>query len=336
MTAVKHIVLKKRPALQLTADDFELTTSTLRELKDGEFLIRNSFLSLDAGFRQWMNEGASDNYLQAMPLGQPVQSIVLGVVESSKNPAYPTGACVMGRTSWETHSIADGSDLMTIIEPEKDIPLEEYLAALGPSGMTAYFGLFDIGQPKPEDTILVSAAAGGVGSLVGQMAKTVGCTTIGISSSNEKCQWLQESLHYDHVINYRAPGGLDAGLSTIAPGGIDIYFDNVGGKMLDTAMTHLRMNARLVLCGAIAQYESAQREGVYNLWELITKRAKAEGFMFSDYVDRYGEATQKLAGWIREGKLSSPLNISEGIESTGAAFCDMLQGRNLGKSLVRL
>lgn len=336
MTIAKHVVLKSRPDVRLTPDNFEVTTSTLPELQDGQFLIRNSLLSLDAGFRQWMDEGASDNYLQAMPLGQPVQSIVLGIVEASKNTDYPAGTCVMGRTAWESHSIADGSDLMTIIEPEKGIPLEEYLAALGPSGLTAYFGLFDIGMPKEGDVVLVSAAAGGVGSLVGQMSKIAGCTTIGISSSEEKCQLLRDRLHYDLSINYRAEGGLEAGLNAVAPEGIDIYFDNVGGSMLNTAMAHLRMNARLVLCGAIAQYEADKREGVYNLWELITKRARAEGFMFSDYVNRYGEAITQIAEWIKAGKLSSLLNISDGIESTGKAFCDMLQGKSQGKSLIRL
>jgi NADPH-dependent curcumin reductase len=336
MIFAKHVVLKSRPDGAVSPENFGLKTSRLRELVDGEFLIQNSFLSLDAGFRQWMNAGASDNYLSEMPLEAPVQSIVLGKVIDSKNSSYPVGCHVVGRTAWETHSIADGSDLMTIIEPLPGIPLEEYLAALGPSGMTAYFGLLDIGKPQPGNILLVSAAAGGVGSLVGQLGKIAGCTTIGISSSDSKCEWLKSSLGYDQVINYRDQGGLEAGLNAVAPNGVDIYFDNVGGRMLDNALCHLRHNARVVLCGAISQYETDAAEGVYNLWQLVTKRARAEGFMFSDYVEQYSTAIEELAMWIREGKLCSPLNISEGIESTGSAFCDMLCGINRGKSLVRL
>ena len=336
MTRIQHVTLKSHPKAQMSADDFELTTSELKPLEDGQFLIENRILSLDAGFRQWMNAGASDNYLQEMPLGAPVQSIVLGEVVESRNPDFPAGCHVVGRTAWETHSVADGSDLMSIIEPEPGIPLEEYLAALGPSGMTAYFGLFDIGKPVAGDTMLVSAAAGGVGSLVGQLGKIAGCTTIGLSSSEQKCQWLTDELGYDHSVNYRTAEGIDHGIDAVAPDGIDIYFDNVGGRILDSALSHLRMNARIVLCGAISQYETSSPVGVYNLWELITKRARAEGFMFSDYVDRYGEAMAQLAAWIKAGQLKSPLEITDGIAGTGAAFCNMLQGRNRGKSLVRV
>lgn len=334
---VQQIVLDKRPDGALQPGDFKLVETTLPALAAGQFLIRNRILSLDAGFRQWMNAGASDNYLAEMPLQAPVQSIVLGEILESRNPAYPVGSHIVGRTAWESHSIADGSDLMTIIDPDSGVAPEQYLSALGPSGMTAYFGLLNIGQPRAGDTVLVSAAAGGVGSLVGQLAKIMGCRTIGISSSAQKCQWLVSDLGYDQAINYNDPRGLDQQLSELAPDGIDIYFDNVGGAMLDTALKHLALNARVVLCGAISQYDDASaHSGIRNMWELITKRARAEGFMFSDYIDDYAAASAELAQWIAAGKLTAPLNLSHGIASTPAAFCDMLTGKNRGKSLVIL
>ncbi|GAB3114291.1 NADP-dependent oxidoreductase [Aestuariicella hydrocarbonica] len=337
MTTVQQVVLARRPNGVLQPEHFSLKATDLPALKEGQFLIRNLFLSLDAGFRQWMNAGASDNYLSEMPLDTPVQSIVLGEVTESLHSDYPIGSLVVGRTAWETHSIADGSDLMTIIQPNENFGPEHYLSALGPSGMTAYFGLMNIGQPKPGDTLLVSAAAGGVGSLVGQIGKILGCRTIGISSSEEKCQWLQSELGYDHVINYKASPGLDQALAEMAPNGVDIYFDNVGGHMLDTTLKHIALNARIILCGAISQYDlTGQHIGIHHLWELVTKRAKAEGFMFSDYVEEYSAAMEVLGHWITAEQLHAPVNITHGLASTAEAFCQMLTGNNLGKSLVKL
>ena len=254
----------------------------------------------------------------------------------SLNEDYPTGVYVVGRTAWQDYSIADGSDLMSIIDIDSGVPPEQYLSALGPSGMTAYFGLMGIGQPKAKETIVVSAAAGGVGSLVGQMAKTLGCKTIGLTSSEEKCQWLTTELGYDIAINYRSATPLLEQIQQAAPDGVDIYFDNVGGEMLDTVMQHLALNARLVLCGAISQYDADKDTGIYNLWQLVTKRARAEGFMFSDYIDQYPQASQQLAQWINDGLLKAPLNLSYGLETTAQSFCDMLEGKNTGKSLVIL
>lgn len=333
----QKVVLSSRPEGELKAGNFQLLDCDMPSLSDGQFLIKNHYLSLDAGFRQWMNEGASDNYLEAMPLNESVQSIVLGEVVESRHADYAVGAFVVGRTAWERYSVADGSDLMTCIELGSGVSAEHHLSVLGPSGMTAYFGLTDIGRAKRGDTVLVSAAAGGVGSLVGQMAKILGCRTIGISSSDEKCQWLKSELRYDDVINYKSEPGLAQSIQELAPDGVDVYFDNVGGEMLDTVLPHLALKARVILCGAISQYDaSGKHAGVHNLWELITKRARAEGFMFSDYVDDYEEASAVIGQWIAEGKLNAPVSITDGIATTAAAFCDMLAGKNLGKSIVRL
>jgi len=331
----KQIVLLRRPDGPIRKEDFGLEEVPLPPIGDGQFLVRNEYLSLDAGFRQWMNAGASDNYLQEMPLGKPVQSIVLGQVIESRNPRYPVDAWIMGRTAWESFSIADGSDLMSVLEVDADLPPYEYLAALGPAGMTAYFGLFRIGQPKEGDTLLVSAAAGGVGSLVGQLGKIAGCTTIGTSSSAEKCQWLRDELGYDHSVNYRLDVPVSQQVRELAPEGVDVFFDNVGGEMLDQALECLALNARIVLCGAVSQYEkTGKHTGITNLWQLVTKRARAEGFMFSDYVDEYPRAIGELSQWIREGKLRSPVEMTSGIENTADAFCRMLAGKTRGKCLV--
>ncbi|MDB9844347.1 NADP-dependent oxidoreductase [Porticoccaceae bacterium] len=332
-----RVLLARRPTEQLVAADFQVDTQPLGTIKEGQFMVKNLYLSLDAGFRQWMNEGSGDNYLESMPLGEPVQSIIMGTVVESLNDAFPVGSVVMGRTSWEEYSIADGSDLMGILEPDPEVKLHEYLCSLGPSGMTAYFGIMDIGQPKKNDLFVINAAAGGIGCIAGQIAKAEGCRTVGIAGGAAKCAWLKESLGYDQVIDYKAAESLEAQLQRVAPDGMDIVYDNVGGPMLGTMLGQLAENARVILCGAVSQYErEGGHESVANMWELITKRARAEGFMFSDYESRYPEAIDYITAMLKADSLVSPVNWSEGVESTGQAFIDMLAGNNLGKCLIKL
>ena len=337
VTKSEQVVLMRRPDGALRPDDFRHEEIDLPPIGHDQFLVRNEYLSLDAGFRKWMSAGTSDNYLQEMPLGKAVQSIVLGQVIESRNPRYPVGAWIMGRAAWERYSIVDGSDLMTILEVDTALPIYEYLAALGTAGLTAYFGLSKIGLPKCGDVLLVSAAGGGVGSLVGQLGKLMGCTTIGISSTEEKCRWLMDELHYDHTINYRLETPVAQRIHDLAPEGIDIFFDNVGGDLLDQALECISMNARIVLCGAVSQYEkTGKHTGITNLWQLVTKRARAEGFMFSDYVDEFPQAIGKLSQWIKDGTLHGPVEITQGIENTADAFCRMLAGKTRGKCLVKV
>jgi NADPH-dependent curcumin reductase CurA len=332
-----RVLLDRRPVNNMVATDFAIDSQPLGSVKDGEFMIKNLYLSLDAGFRQWMNEGSDDNYLSSMPLGEPVQSIVMGTVVESLNAQYPVGCIVMGRTAWEQYSIVDGSDLMSVIEPDPTIELHEYLCSLGPSGMTAFFGIMNIGQPKQNELFVINAAAGGIGCIAGQIAKAEGCSTVGIAGGTEKCNWLRDTLGYDQVIDYKSGESLDKQLLQVAPQGIDIVYDNVGGPMLGTMLGHLAENARVILCGAISQYDKVDgHEAVGNMWELITKRARAEGFMFSDFVDRYPEAISYITAMLKSGTLVSPVNVSAGIESTGQAFVDMLDGNSLGKCLVKL
>lgn len=337
MTKSGQVVLQRRPDGALQPGDFRYEEIDLPSLVQGQFLVRNEYLSLDAGFRKWMSAGTSDSYLQEMPIGKAVQSIVLGQVTESLNPRYPVGVWIMGRAAWERYSIVDGSDLMTILQVDASLPVYEYLAALGTGGLTAYLGLLKIGLPKRGDVLLVSAAGGGVGSLVGQLGKLLGCTTIGISSSEEKCRWLKDELRYDHTVNYQLSVPVSQQVRQLAPNGVDIFFDNVGGDVLDQALECLAMNARIVLCGAVSQYEkTGPHTGITHLWELVTKRARAEGFMFSDYVDEFPEVIGKLSQWIKEGSLRSPVEITSGLANTPDAFCRMLAGRTRGKSLVKV
>ena len=332
-----RVLLARRPAAQLVVADFEVDTQPLGSVGEGQFMVKNTYLSLDAGFRQWMSEGSGDNYLSSMPIGEPVQSIIMGTVIESRHADFPEGSIVMGRTAWEQYSIADGSDFMSIIDPDPAVELHEYLCSLGPSGMTAYFGIMDIGEPKAGDLFVINAAAGGIGCIAGQIAKAEGCSTVGIAGGAAKCDWLQETLGYDQVIDYKSSETLEQQLQRVAPDGMDIVYDNVGGPMLGTMLGQLAENARVILCGAVSQYErEGGHEPVGNMWELITKRARAEGFMFSDYVDRYPEAIEYITAMLKSDSLVSPVNWSEGVESAGQAFIDMLAGNNLGKCLIKL
>lgn len=334
--AKQSIVLQRYPRGAIVPEDFALRESAVPEPAPGEFVTRNLILSMDAGFRQWMNEGAGDNYLPGMALETPVQSIVLGRVEASQNPEYPVGTVVNARTAWETHSLLDGSDLCSAVAVDPDVPLEEYMATLGPTGMTAWFGLLDLGRPQQGEVLVVSAAGGAVGTVVGQLGRINGCHCIGLTSSEDKARWLVEEVGYHRALSRERYPDLPAALQEAAPEGLDIFFDNVGGKVLDAALGHLKERARLVLCGAIAQYERESPEPVFNTWELITKRASASGFMFSDYADQFGAAMAGLAGYLKSGELRGFLNVYEGLEQAPRAFCDMMQGRSRGKCLVRI
>jgi NADPH-dependent curcumin reductase CurA len=328
-------VLARHPESAVTEQDFAVVEVADANLPKGYFRTRNKVISLDAGFRQWMTEGAGDNYLTGMQIGDPVQSIVLGEVVESDHADYPVGTLVSARTAWEESSVLDGSDLCSPLEVASDVPLYQYMGILGPTGMTAWIGLFEIGQPKPGETVVVSAAGGAVGTVVGQLAKAEGCRVIGLTSARSKADWLESDVGYDLVIDRETQPDLGSALREACPGGVDIFFDNVGGEALDTVMSQLREQARLVLCGAISQYESAVQP-LHNSWELITKRARMEGFMFSDYLESFPKITEDLQGRLQRGVLKSFDAIYEGIETTPRAFCDMMHGVSRGKCLVIL
>ena len=331
----RAVVLAKHPEGAVTEQDFAVVEEADIDLPAGYFRTRNRVISLDAGFRQWMAEGAGDNYLTGMQIGDPVQSIVLGEVVESDRADYPVGTLVSARTAWEESSVLDGSDLCSPLTVSPDVPLHQYMGILGPTGMTAWIGLFEIGQPKSGETVVVSAAGGAVGTVVGQLAKAEGCRVIGLTSTRDKADWLEGDVGYDVVIDRETQPNLDSALRQACPDGVDIFFDNVGGEVLDIVMSQLREQARLVLCGAISQYESSVQP-LNNSWELITKRARMEGFMFSDYFESFPKIAEDLQGRLQRGALKSFDAVYEGIETTPRAFCDMMHGASRGKCLVTL
>ncbi len=331
----RAVVLARHPEGPVSEADFAVVDIPPVACPSGYFRTRNRVISLDAGFRQWMTAGAGDNYLTGMQVGDPVQSIVLGEVVESEHPQYPVGTLVSARTAWEESSLLDGSDLCSPLSVSTDVPLHQYMGILGPTGMTAWIGFFKIGLPAAGDTVVVSAAGGAVGTVVGQLAKAAGCRVIGLTSSRAKADWLEQTVGYDAVIDRETQPDLAEALQVVAPGGVDIFFDNVGGEALDTVMGQLRERARLVLCGAISQYESAVQP-LTNSWELITKRARMEGFMFSDYFESFPEIAADLHRRLQEGQIKSFDALYQGIEQTPRAFCDMMHGVSRGKCLVVL
>ncbi len=243
----------------------------------------------------------------------------------------------MSRFAWEEYSLGGSDDFIVKLTDDDKYPLNYHLGILGDTGMSAYFGMFDIGKPQPGDTVLVSAAGGAVGSVAGQIAKIAGARTVGISSSGEKCQRLIDELGYDAAVNRNAPVGVRAAIAEQCPEGIDVYFDTVGGETLEAAIANLKVGARIPLCGSITHYNAEEPlPGPSNLFELVTKEALMQGFMTHKQVDRYDEARNQLYAWIQQGKLKNVEYELQGIENAGVAFCDMFAGRNFGKTIVKV
>ena len=331
-----QVVLARRPAGLPREEDFRVEQSEVPPVGDGQLLVENLYLSLDAGFRNWMDEGAGDDILPAMPLDQPVMGLTLGRVRESKNPDYAPGELLMARLAWEEYTVTDGGDFIVRLDSSWPYPLSYHLGVLGDTGMSAYFGLHDIGKPKPGETVLISAAGGAVGSIAGQIAKILGARTVGFAGSNEKCERLCEELGYDAAVNHRATDRTDR-LAAACPDGIDVYFDSVGGPLLEDVLTHINQGARIPFCGAVTAYNAqTPLPGPTNLFELVLKSARLEGFMTHLRVDRYPEARGALSGWLDDGRLRSIEYVHEGVENAGVAFCHLFAGKNFGKSVVRV
>ena len=331
----RAVVLRRHPQGPVTEADFDVIDIPEAPCSEGYFRTRNRVISLDAGFRQWMTAGAGDNYLTGMQIGDPVQSIVLGEVVESQHRDYPLGTLVSARTAWEESSLLDGSDLCSPLTVAADIPLHQYMGILGPTGMTAWIGFFKIGQPSAGETVVVSAAGGAVGTVVGQLAKAEGCYVIGLTSSRSNADWLEQTVGYDCVIDRETQPDLDQSLRDAVPEGIDVYFDNVGGHVLDTVMAQLKEGARIALSGAISEYEG-EVEPLFNSYELVTKRVRMEGFMVTDHVEDFPAILKDLQNRLADGTLKSFEQIYNGLSETPRAFCDMMHGASRGKCLVTL
>lgn len=329
------VVLARRPAGSPTEADFRVETRELPALRDGEFCTRNTFISLDAGFRNWMDEGSGDHVLPAMPLNEPVMGLTLSQVVESRHPDYQVDDWMMARFAWETASISDGADFIAPL-PELIYEPSYYLGVLGDTGLSAYFGLVDHGEVKPGETVLISAAAGAVGSVAGQLAKRAGARVVGIVSGAEKGARLCAELGYDAAID-RLAGDIEAQLNRQCPAGIDVYFDNVGGPLLQQVLGQINEGARILMCGSVATYnEGAPVPGPENLFALVTKQARMQGFLTHMQADRYAAARAELAGWIEQGELQVFEHRLVGIDQTPQAFCDLFRGKNFGKTLVEL
>ena len=329
-----QVLLARRPNGAPISEDFEVRTQPVAPIASGEALIENHYVSLDAGFRNWMDEDAGDDVLPAMAIGAPVMGLTVGRVIDSQHPTLREGQLVMGRLAWEAYSVAK-DDFLIVLE-ESDVPLHYHLGILGDTGMSAYFGLKDIGQPTTQDTVVISAAGGAVGYVAGQIAKIMGAErVIGVTSSPAKGERLVAELGYDGFISHRSET-LHEDIESACSEGIDVYFDNVGGPLLEVILEHINDGARIPFCGAVADYARLAPQGPSNLFQLVTHSAKLEGFMTHLQVERYPEAREQLLSWISQGQLKSVVQEYEGVENCGVAFANLFAGINFGKSVVRV
>ncbi len=336
MTENRRFLLKRRPQGEPAPDDFELVTEALPELADGQFLIRNRYASLDPAMRGWMDD--AESYMPPIPLGDAVRASTIGVVEESKADSFEKGQWVMGLNGIEEYSVGMVGGFTQPVDPDAVPQITNYLSLFGAVGMTAYFGLFDVCAPEKGNTVLVTAAAGAVGSIVGQLAKIRGCRTVGIAGGPEKCARLTERYGYDAAIDYRGKDvdALTAAIREAAPEGLDVIFENVGGDILDAGLDNLNRGARIGLCGLISEYNAPEPVGARNLWQLIVNRASIRGLLVADYVARFGEGAAAMAPWAAEGRIVIDEHIDEGIENAYEAFMRLFAGSNQGKMILKL
>ena len=327
------IVLKKRPNPSVTEDLFELKTEKLKELKDSEFLINVKYVSIDPAMRGWISDVG--NYSEPVAIDGTMRSLGVGKIISSKDKDFNENEYVVGWLGWQKYAVVSKSAIQIKINPN-EVPLSANLGALGLNGITAFAGLVDICKPKTNETIVVTTAAGSVGSAVGQIAKIYGCNIIGFTSSDEKAEICKKEFGYDEVINYKKADNLSSCLKQIAPNGVDCFFDNVGGEQFDAVMENLNINARVVICGTIGMPSYPIPNGPRINRTLLVKRAKIEGLLVLDYFDRYQEIYDQLAQWFKDGKLKNKEDISDGLLTAPASLVNILNGLNLGKQLVKI
>jgi NADPH-dependent curcumin reductase len=336
MTTNRQFRLAARPVGMPKATDWQVTEEPLAPLQDGEVRVRVLYLSLDPAMRGWMNEGKS--YIRPVAIGEVMRAGGIGVVEASNSPHVAVGDTLSGsfgvQQYWTGAVDAKAAAAMKI-DPAL-APLPAWLNVLGMPGLTAYFGLTDIGQPKAGETVVVSAAAGAVGATVGQVAKQLGCRVVGIAGGPDKCRYVVEDLGFDACIDYKA-GAVAAGLKEHCPQGVDVYFDNVGGDILDAVLARINLKARIVICGAISQYNNTTPvRGPANYLSLLVNRARMEGMVVFDYAARYPEGVQRLAAWLRAGAIKSREHVVEGLDNFPDALTMLFEGKNFGKLVLKL
>ena len=333
MSAMNRVVrLVSRPMGEAKRSDFTFTDEPLPALEDGQILVKALYLSLDPAMRGWMNEGKS--YIAPVGLGEVMRAGGVGEVVESKNPKFAVGDKISGMLNVQTWCVSDGRGF-TKVDPAL-APLTTYLNVLGMPGMTAYFGLLESGQPKAGETVVVSGATGAVGATVGQVAKILGCRVVGIAGGPEKCAYAVKELGFDACVDYKNQD-VKVGLKEACPGGIDVYFDNVGGEILDIVLTRINLKARIVICGAISQYNNTTPvKGPANYLSLLVNRARMEGIVVFDYAARYKEGAAQMGQWLREGKMVSKEHVEEGIDRFPEVLGMLFRGENYGKLVLKV
>jgi NADPH-dependent curcumin reductase CurA len=332
MTHNRQVILAARPEGIPKPEHFELREALVPAPGEGQFLIRNRFLSVDPAMRGWVSAVA--NYSEPVALGSVMRSIAVGEVAESRHPDYVPGEHVCGMFGWQEYAVSDGKNVWFKHDPAV-APLSTALGILGINGITAYFGLLEVGRPQAGETVVVSTAAGAVGSAVGQIAKIKGCRTVGITSSAEKIALCREVYGYDAALSYRED--LEAGLAAACPEGVDVYFDNTAGAISDAVYRHLAVRARAVVCGtaSVANWEPWP-QGPRVERHILVKRATMQGFLLFDHMARFGEARAQLAAWLAEGRLSYREEVLEGLDKAPGAIAHLYAGGNLGKLVIRV
>ncbi|MFM5885611.1 MAG: NADP-dependent oxidoreductase [Novosphingobium sp.] len=336
MTSNRRFLLARRPHGTPQPEDFSLVDEPVPVAPPGGFVVRNHYCSLDPAQRGWMDDAPS--YMPPIALGDPVRASTVGVVHASDTPEFAVGDWVMGLNALEDYSVNHaGGFTMKIDVGQVDSP-SKFLSAMGAVGLTAYFGLLDVAKAKAGETLLVSGAAGAVGSAVGQIGKILGCRVIGIAGGAGKCRRLIEDYGFDVAIDYKGKSvsALSDEIRAAAPGGADIVFENVGGDVFDAELLNLAKHARIVLCGLISEYNSPEKVGVRNLWQVLVKRATVQGFLIADYVDRFAQGGAQMAQWIGEGRLRMDEDVQDGLENAYAAFMRLFSGANTGKLILKI
>jgi NADPH-dependent curcumin reductase CurA len=329
----KVILLNKRPVGKPTLDDFMFTSDDIPVPLNGDILLKTLYVSVDPYLRGRMND--SKSYVPSFQIGKPIQSAIIAEVIDSTHAEFKKGDFVSGMLQWKEYQVSDGKGLKKI--DQNISTLSSYLGILGMTGITAYVGLIEIGAPKAGETIVVSGAAGAVGSVVGQIGKILGCMVVGITGSDEKAELLKSKFKFDSAINYKTVPDLNLAIHNACPKGVDIYFDNVGGEISDAVLANINKHARLPVCGAISLYNETQMPAGPRIQTiLLTKSAMMRGFIVGDFATKFPEAIRQLAIWLKEGKLTYAETIVYGFDNIPKAFLDLFEGKNKGKMIVKI
>jgi NADPH-dependent curcumin reductase CurA len=331
MTTNVQVLLASRPAAAVTRENFRVVESPVPAPQDGEVLVRNEWLSLDPYMRGRMSDAKS--YVKPVDVGAVMTGQTVGEVVESRHPGFKVGDKVLTGLGWQSHGVAKGKELRLL--DVSQVPPSYYLGVLGMPGLTAWFGLLEIGKPKAGETVIVSAATGAVGSVVGQLAKAKGCRAVGIAGGREKCDYAVRELGFDACVDYKA-GRLNDDLKDACPKGIDVDFENVGGVVLDTVLRRMNLFGRVVVCGLIAEYTAAQPYAYTSMRAVLVNRIKMQGMIVFDWAERYGEALADLGSRVAGGQIKYRESIVEGLENAPQGLIDLLAGKNFGKQLVKL